>query len=186
MPLIRVPTIKSSTDDTEPGDLPANLAYTTITLTDAQIKALPTTPVEIVPAPGANRMLVIQTALLSTNAAAGAYTNVTSDNFSYVRFWYGSNDYASVLTDRNIAGFDLSSVFSNGRITVFPPMLLIGYESAVLGNPVMFVGPDIYARNDAVNQPIMLSVSNHNNGDFTGGHPDNTLKVIVFYAIIEV
>src|SRR5687767_6210148 len=48
----------------------------TLALTDAQIKALPSTALQVVPAAGANRLLVPVFACLTVDSNAGAYTNI--------------------------------------------------------------------------------------------------------------
>lgn len=148
-----------------------------VTLTDAQIKALPTTPVQIVPAPGVDQFLILLNAVLRANTAGGAYTNVSSDNFSYLRFWYGANDFASLKTDRSFGGFDLASTLIDGRITLFPQMQLLSIAS-----PLTFVGPDIYATSDVAGQPLVL-VGANTAGNFTGGNAANTMHVAVHYLV---
>lgn len=61
----------------------------TVTLTDAQIKALPTTAIELVPAPGAGKVVVPIKFVLIFNNDAGAYGNadqlphLDTNGFSY-------------------------------------------------------------------------------------------------------
>lgn len=152
----------------------------TVELTNAQIKALPTTGIEIVAAQGPGKLIVPVITVLHVDTAAGAYTNVSGDASSFARLWYGVNDFASLRTDRGLAGFDLTSVFVNGRVTVFSPMLLVGTSS-----PPAIVAPDIYAGSDIINEPIVLKVNN-TDGDFTGGNAANSMQVVCNYIVVDL
>src|SRR5574338_966553 len=74
-----------------------------IQLTDAQIKALPTTPIEVIPAKGPNTVIMLHSAFLYMNENAGLYTNQSGTTCN-IGFYYGalvSQGYASVLINNN-------------------------------------------------------------------------------------
>ena len=75
-----------------------------VTLTDAQIKALPTTPINILPAPGAGMLHMLHGALFVADFSAGAYTNIASSPFLAV-VWDAANNYiyATTKTDGSAA-----------------------------------------------------------------------------------
>src|SRR5688572_6617360 len=77
----------------------APVYQSSVTLTDAQIKALPTSSVEIVSAPGANRMNVLVQALLVPNFSV-AYASVGNGSMSLRA---GSTDVSNSVVNE-IAG----------------------------------------------------------------------------------
>lgn len=145
----------------------------TIVLTDAEIKALPTTPIEIVPAV-AGKILKFLSAMVIIDVQAGVYTNVHAD--LNIQFTYDT------------ALFDESA----SSIIVDPVNSLTDANNAWVSD----VGPFFYTFNSAVGmtwtlvnvqgQAFQLKADNAAQGDFTGGHADNTIKVRLFYLIIDV
>lgn len=155
-------------------------------LTDAQIKALPTTPVQLVPAPGAGKILIFHSAVVSKPAFTTPYGNTADFDGIYIglvdsgvdRGWWkdsssnglddlgqllGSADnsarifYDGVATD--IAGTALDSIFQRARTISF--------------------------NGNGINQPLNI-LGQTSNGNFTGGHASNTLEVTVFYSIVDL
>src|SRR5687768_4998077 len=56
-----------------------DMTTATVTLTDAQIKALPTTSVQLIAAPGANKYIFVHGVSLVANIVTdGSYTNMSS------------------------------------------------------------------------------------------------------------
>jgi hypothetical protein len=153
----------------------------TVTLTDAQIKALPSTPVEIVPAPGAGKALipfqiVLRMSIATAYANIGDKAGIADTLFAFTPLANGSGDWVTAsLGGTNKVAYALLA-----------PYLYDGAEGIVAP-----ARPN--ASTDVVaNQPIALQCSNFNGeeytdlGNFTGGHASNTLKVTVFYTIIDV
>ena len=131
----------------------------TATLTDDQIKALPTTQVEIVAAPGAGKIII---PLFGGSAVlTGAnYTNKSSD----------------ALLSVSMAGFvfysyEIASLVDFGE-DAFLPFIV---ATANLPETTALMA----------NEPLMITVDN-TLGNFTGGDPANTLKVTVLYTVIDV
>lgn len=139
-----------------------------ITLTDAQIKALPTTPVEIVAAPGAGKLLVSLYDLLSFDWTAD-YTNIDSGAL------IGVADGLMINVAETPDGAVSSLIASGGDRFVW----LIPMHAVNSGEPQSLTGYD----NTSLNQPIAIFAGNI--GDFTSGHPSNTLRVSVLYAVLD-
>src|SRR5688572_11854111 len=57
------------------------LLLSTVELTNAQIKALPTTPVNIVDRPGAGKLIQPLQVIMWLNTAGGAYTNLATEAY---------------------------------------------------------------------------------------------------------
>lgn len=166
-----------------------------VTLTNAQIKALPTTPVEIVPAPGVGRMVIPIVAVLSCDARAASYTNFhTTTEVNAAPFlssiylaWDAANNFNDA-TGPAIVGYSDSSggLLKSQKVNV---VILNGVSGGLL-----FVHPDAQAdvggALDASTgyDNASLSVVGQNTalGDFTGGDPANTLTATVLYAVAAV
>jgi hypothetical protein len=161
----------------------------TVTLTDAQIKALPSTPVEIVAAPGVGRFLVPIGAWLVLDATAGAYTNFNAFD--------GLNPYASsvYLAWDALNFFDdaLGPVAADGFLSLAERR--VTYLSPASGN-LQEVGGNLANSSGLVYGAAApattgydngsLSVVGQNNnalGNFTGGNAANTLAVTMWYCV---
>jgi hypothetical protein len=147
----------------------------TVTLTDAEIKALPTTYKQIVPAPGAGKMLNFISSIINLDATAGAYTNIITDGLLFV----GHDDYLSEAScfanmptgaSKNISSLTASTI-SNSTYAGY-----LGYAIAVINN---------YSFTDLENKPLKLHAIN-TEGDFTGGNAANTLQITVYYTITDI
>ncbi len=144
----------------------------TVTLTDAQIKALPTTPVTVIAAPGAGKAVVPLLATFASNFTAGAYTAHGEDVFLAL-FLRTVNGETAVSTYA-----PASAKFTNATATVH----MVG-PAAELGTGDLdgvIVGPSIDV-NDAVE--VVLSGWTQ---DFTGGDAANTLTVTVVYIVVDL
>lgn len=150
-----------------------------LTLNDAEIKALPTTPVELVPAPGPNMLLAPVLCVAAKDFAVG-YTNVGVSNTGLL-FAYDGNTSgtfrAGTILETNY-GF-----FGAGTIEQFP-VPLGAYED---GNGAAFPAGGTDLRDTAIfAQALNFDGSSTPLGDFTGGDPANTLKVLVAYAVFDL
>lgn len=138
-----------------------SVSFTAKVLTNAQIKALPTTPIEIIPAPGAGKIIVPISAFLhlKTTVAYASFDVLLS--FSLIRGTAGSPLFVHTFAD------DLLDSTANTN-----------------GNMLEVTVNDADA--DVVNKALNLKVDNGSTGDFTGGDAANFLSVSVLYYISNV
>lgn len=147
----------------------AKIYQKTTTLTDAQIKTLPTTPVELVPAPGASKRLAFFFGVAVSSVVAN-YDLPASI------FWWviaGSADGNDEVS--NVIGGETATV-GNKKVGFTPKVGAGG--GAFLGQ---MLGSDI----NLPNTPLVF-FDQSGEADYTGGNAANTLKVTVWYAILDV
>jgi hypothetical protein len=163
-----------------------------VTLTNAQVLALPTTPVEIIPALAGQIILPIN-ATLVLNSAAGLYGNVALTDDGGITALYpllGSPVFGVVPSDLMASGLTggpislwltpvNNSAFEAGDADVLKDVVSAGRAESST-SAANFVG-----------QPFRLVVDNYSadyetdRGNFTGGHPANSLTITVEYMIIS-
>jgi hypothetical protein len=186
MPPIRIPTINATSDVVEPVDLPLRIQSATVTLTDAQIKALPTTAVTIVPAPGTGKMLRLIMAHAALTQSA-EYTNIDPDE-SWLSIAYQGDSVASsvVLNHSGDGKEDLDRLLGGGAgspaAVIFEPFQKTSASWGATAEVFSEVGGAIGSANKALN----VYAFNNSAGDFTGGNSANTLTVTVLYLVIDV
>lgn len=143
------------------------------TLTDEQIKALPSEFVQIVAAPGEGKILFPISAFLILNAVAAAYTNVNDSSFTICTDQ--RDNLSSYMAGR--AGILDAARLSFGQF-VFP-YIQQSMDSIVGENSTSGM-----ALADLENRAIGIHDPDLGSGNYTGGNEDNTLKVTLYY--IEV
>jgi hypothetical protein len=155
----------------------------TVILTDAQIKALPTTPVVIIPATetpnyttNLTEVPVIVGGLMLANNYAVAYSNV--DNAAYFELVLG--------TDHTPWGSNTTTypAFAIGGDAM---VQLIAGPFAATAVPGALIGPSStgFDRNFYDNA-VRLAMNNQSAGDLTDGDPTNTLQITLLYTFIPV
>jgi hypothetical protein len=155
----------------------------TITLTNAQIKALPTTSIEVVPAPGAGKMLMFHSAHLLCDATAGVYTNIDgAGGYMSIRYT-GQGDISTLLVKDSGVG---ATAFSLGGLVEQAGNVRWATLTPYHAGADASYG--LIANGDAVQENTGFSVRfrNYSNGDLTGGHADNYMRVTVNYSVIDV
>lgn len=150
----------------------------TVTLTNDQILTLPTTPVELVPAPGIGKLIRFLGATLIIDARAGAYTVDTNASFNV--FYEGFGSFLNTLQQATVLGFT-----TNRRVVnLFP-----GYLRYFAGGDLDSI-PIAKGDGDDVpsceNKALMLGDAWWGVSNYTGGNVNNSMIVNVFYTIINV
>jgi len=156
-----------------------SLLSATVTLTNAQIKALPTTAIEVVANPGATRFIVPISAVLIANTTAGAYTNINAAAQLSIEYPL-INTKAFALVDNNTFG-QTSNLLDGGNILVamLSPFININVDTEPCA---IFVNNDI----GIVDNPLNIVMNNSSDGNLTGGDAANTLKVTVYYIVVDL
>lgn len=143
-----------------------------VILTDAEIKALPTSYINAIDAPGAGKMLMFISATFRHFFAGGAYTNISANGV--VGVCYGDwDENASIHIVMPTSAVDLASL-----VGIWSQIVDVGGGSYVLKNPSS--GVENYE-----NKPLKIFAEN-TAGDFTGGNASNALEVTICYAIVDL
>jgi hypothetical protein len=164
----------------------------TVPLNNDAIKALPSTPVEIIPAPGAGKIILPFTGLLSLNMV-GVYTNVGYNGAGGISNLYLAFDFSTILGMPDTSEFGGSLSSSTGLILwsmmggkVYKP----DDDDVTWGVAIPYASKSQLLPGE--NKPFVLHFDNYtanydtNLGNLIGGDPANTLKVTVIYHIIDL
>lgn len=145
----------------------------TVTLTDAQIKALPTAEVQIVAAPGEGYAILPILSLLQGDFTEGAYTEIDSSYSMIYVCHAGYSGVFSTLVTMN-GGFP-----TNGGLAYLPLATTLDLVQETETANVSSVAA-------AENKALVIGADNGSLGNFLSGDAANTLKVTVLYAVVEV
>jgi hypothetical protein len=147
---------------------------------NAQVKALPTTSLEIVPAPGVNYTWVVQACLVMVDSTDGAYTNIDAGGFLKLDTYgtdYVADDAALGFTDLSallgVAGHQLVPMRGRYSSEIDGSGALATYQATQWGVRAYPVADFT----DKANAPVLVQLNNAASGDLTGGHANNSLLV---------
>ncbi len=174
-------------------NLPTNFAQifkASVTLTDAQIKALPNTAVTLVAAPGAGFHIILMRGYMILNSLAGLYTNINAVadigfKSEHNGAWHSNvifNDpevlYGDMLTPNSSVSDFLGA--AHQEIVHF---MQSGYADS-FNTSSGFAAYD-EALSGYENKGIVVGCTS-GGSNFTGGNSANTLKATVWYSIEAV
>jgi hypothetical protein len=157
------------------------LSVASVKLTNAQVLALPTTPVQLVAAPGAGKVLIPFLAVFYLDWTAD-YTNI--DAHAVLKVGYSPTGSLTFLVAFvEIANSGVSGVLAEGAsnyAVLGPTAIANGASSFVVA---------VSGSNDEpgqTNVALLLAATNALAGNFTGGDPANTLQVSVYYNTLTL
>jgi hypothetical protein len=155
--------------------------FASVTLNDAEVKALPTTQVvEVVPAPGAGKLVAPIMAIMISKVDAGAYTNIDANAKLGIVPGVDDDEILAMLyeTPHPEAVQNLvSGLLTVSRVVYQPQAFLASLDGVVYAEAFQAVSR-------AENAPLNLYCANGSSGNFTGGNAANSLKAYVVYAVL--
>lgn len=148
-----------------------------VMLTDAETKALPTTPVTIVPAEIG--ILLYPLFAHARMQWVADYTNIDASALFQVRLGASSE---TLIPLSNAVGSSVSALLAGGgpdgtHAFFSPRFSTAGGAFSSLAN---------FYDSDVVNQPIMAIIDNGLSGNLTGGNAGNSLSIEAYYVRIPV
>lgn len=146
------------------------LLQATATLTDAQIKALPTTPFQIIAAPGMGKMVNVISCIAHIDTLAAEYTNVEETAYMLL----GTGNLVEDLSTYTLPGF-----FQYAAKTT----AVIGGVSYLKSGSTIIISEFGYTSNFENSSCVLIL---QNSVDLTGGDSANTLKITVNYLIVDL
>jgi hypothetical protein len=152
-------------------------------LTNNQIKALPTTSIELVPAAGAGQVIIPLQLYIAPNISV-AYSNINSD--AYCSFLQNTRRLLEDIPNDSGNGLAYVNDLLGENNNLWVVHAALGYPIAALNNNWASFVTSINNVAAFANQPLQMVISNSDSGDFTGGDASNTIKVIVNYTVIDI
>lgn len=169
------------------------IRITSGTCTDATIKALPTTGVEMVAAIGSGYRIKPIALSFILDASAGAYTNINATYADLAVYYSTSGKWLALplINDNSLttALAHVTGFFNNAQTRVldvqFPYLDAIGNGATTGARGYLdYIGnAGMASIANADNNGVTFKVNNNGSGNFTGGNAANTLKWIFYYSV---
>lgn len=165
--------------------LGAELQVATVTLTNSQILTLPTIGVEVVPTPGAGKVIIPFGGVAILNARAGIYTCDAGSSWQLLSLIEGGAIEATgLIAITGSPGGGGTTFGSETDLIAFSIPALWGIGSGD------FVGYLVSTGNTgkpiAENLPLVIQDFYDGVSNYGGGNPANTLTITVYYLILTL
>jgi hypothetical protein len=157
----------------------------TFTLSDDQIKRLPTTPVTLQVAAGAGLLIDPIRINLFAKVSSGAYTNINAAGNLSAKYADGTTGFTYIPNDGAITTGSTTRLTDLLGTANYRRMFLQRYVDS---EGLDFWGPlDTYLAGTAgSNSALQLFIDNNGSGNLTGGNAANTLTAVVTYSVVPV
>ncbi len=164
----------------EAGDLIA-----TVSPTNAQIKAWPTTPITLVAAPGANKYLVPIWTLLAFKSGGTGYTNINQG--AIIVSHINSQEFSDYLPNDNSVSPEITVVTdflgsADKQVRIPYPFV----DDRGLGLVNYGTIPYVSALAAQLNQPLVIRLGNSTSGNLTGGAGGNAFRFVTKYSVVDL
>ena len=162
-----------------------SIKSSTATLTNSQILSLPSTPFVMVSSAGTGNAILPIMAYVKSNIT-GAYTNIGNNCIVAFDYIVAAPDFAEIFNDLSVGTSPVNDLLTSNRIFNLGYMPFNPYSTSLNG----YCATERTESGSNLN--LYLSVYNDNGagfsnlGNFTGGNSSNTLKVTMFYVIVNV
>lgn len=147
-------------------DTTVALKSATVTLTDAQIKLLPTVAVQVVAAAGPGKVLFPVQWFMLVDFRGGAYTNRDAA-ISGPNLGWSNVEWAQVFSTPD--SVNILTTIAN-RVGAYQSLFANAWDNI----------------SDWDNTPLTLGIDNGATGNLTGGNAANTLRITVFYLEVSL
>lgn len=154
-----------------------------VTLSNDQIKSLPTSKFELLPDPGENKILYFLDSIFYQPSSAYGYTIRQNDGIiiSYDNDFLKHLDQVINQTgDANDLNLLLGTPVEDGYILhnaqKIQSNITLGSQPVALGGSAL----------ECVNKPIVIAGFSDISDPWEGGDPANTLNVIIYYTLIDI
>jgi hypothetical protein len=151
------------------------LLSASVTLTNAQILTLPTTAVEIVPAPGDNKIIVPVACTVVLDTTGGVYTAAAGSSMVLV------SDNGNYLSGVILTQSDLQNAH---KYFYMLPVPFLQLASGDFANVIKSLSGNQLS--NFINSALLIKDDYDGVADYTGGNASNTLKVTVYYIVLDV